>query len=85
MTFDKLSEAFEPLREGLVADGADLHLIAVDGSEAMAELVVSDKTCLECILPKGQLEQTLLVIGKEAWPDLTRVVLRDPREGAEAL
>jgi hypothetical protein len=83
---DRLTGAFEPFRSGLQADGADLRVLEVDGSQAIAELVVSEKTCLECIMPKEHLEQVLLVIGREASPELTSVVLRDQREspaGAE--
>lgn len=76
----KLSESFEPLREGLLADGADLRLVAFEDGVANAELLVSDETCLDCILPRQQLEETLLLVGKDAVPELQKVVLHDHRE-----
>jgi hypothetical protein len=62
---DQLLEALKPIRETLNADGADLKIEA-DGDKIRLEIVVSEQTCVECLLPEpvtrtiieGQLSQS---------------------------
>ncbi len=67
------------LREGFQADGADLQLVSLEGGVATVRLLVTDETCMECIVPGPILEQVVTASLKQALPDLLRVEVEDPR------
>lgn len=67
------------LRPAFQADGADLRLLGVTGGQVSIELVVTDETCLDCIVAPPMLaamvEDSLLSrVG-----GVTSVVVHDPR------
>ena len=77
-------QAVEQLREGFQADGADLELKSLEDGVARVRLVVTDETCLECIVP-GEILQTVLETSlRQSVPDLRAVVLDDPRPAEPA-
>ena len=77
-------QAVEQLREGFQADGADLELESLEDGVARVRLVVTDETCLECIVP-GEILQTVLETSlRQSVPDLRAVVLDDPRRAERA-
>jgi hypothetical protein len=51
VSMDQLIEALKPISETLNADGADLK-IDTDGDKIRLEILVSEKTCVECLLPE---------------------------------
>lgn len=56
MNESAVRDALEPFRKGFQADGADLAVHSVKDGEVLVELVVTDQTCRDCILPKEMLE-----------------------------
>ena len=70
----------EQLREGFQADGADLELLALEDGVARVRLVVTDETCLDCIVPGEMLQNFLEASLRQAVPGLRGVVLDDPRQ-----
>ena len=83
---DAIRAALEPLRGGFQADGADLELVEVDGGDAVILLRIDDEAACadDCLLPKATLEPILLAAIQSAAPEIERVRLIDPREGAAA-
>lgn len=77
-----ISEAIAPLAEALNADGAELHVSAVEGSTVEFRLSVTDATCAECVMPRETLEELLLDAIVAAGHPVDRVRLDDPRVGA---
>lgn len=75
------SEAIAPLAEALDADGAALHLSAIEGSTVALRLSVTDATCAECVMPREALEELLLDAIVFAGHPVNRVRLEDPRVG----
>lgn len=58
-------EALAPFRTSLQADGADLQVVQVNDQQLEMELVVSDKTCLDCVVPKAVMENIIVTqLGK---------------------
>jgi hypothetical protein len=76
-----LQEELDALRVALQADGADLVLddVGGNGQRVHLSLVVSDETCLDCIMPKDHLESIILENFREKYPVVEEVVLNDPR------
>ena len=78
-SLEQAERALEGLREGFQADGADLHLLSLEGGTARVRLLVTEETCLECIVPGPILVQVITAALKQALPDLIRVEVDDPR------
>jgi Fe-S cluster biogenesis protein NfuA len=76
---DSARQAVEQLREGFQADGADLELQSLEDGVARVRLVVTDETCLECIVPGDILQTVVEASLRQAVPELRGVVLDDPR------
>jgi hypothetical protein len=72
-------DALAPLRQGFQADGADLVVETVTGGHVVVRLVVSDETCLECIVPTSMLERVLATRLAQHVPGFEHVELIDPR------
>ena len=76
---EQVDAALAGLREGFQADGADLEVLSVESGVARVRLVVTDETCLECIVPGPILQQVVEASVKQAVPDVSRVEVEDPR------
>ena len=71
--------ALEGIRSGFNADGADLLVRDGVGTRAGVDLVFTDETCLDCIVPHGILKAIVEGALRESLPDLTAVEVLDPR------
>ena len=69
-----------PVRDILQADGADIELMSHDGATAHLRLILTGARCAECVLPRPILETIALKLLQPATPDLTAVVIDDPRQ-----
>lgn len=78
---EQAEAALGGLREGFQADGADLELVSIEAGVARVRLLVSEATCLECIVPGPILEQVVSASLREALPSLVRIEVEDPRPG----
>lgn len=56
MNEQAVQDVLENFREGFQADGADLRVGSVAEDEVLVELLVTEETCRDCILPKEMLE-----------------------------
>lgn len=79
---EKIEAAIAPMREAIQADGADLEVKGIDGSVAHIALVFGPEVCEDCILPKDMLQTMLLSAVKDTLPEISEIVLDDPREQA---
>ena len=76
---EQAEAALAGLREGFQADGADLELVSLEGGVARVRLLVTDETCLECIVPGPILQQVISASLRQALPGLSTVEVEDPR------
>ena len=76
-----VSAGLEPVQEMIRLDGADIELVAVDGTTANLRLVVTDASCAECVMPRAMLEAIALQMMQPRVPGLSAVSIDDPREG----
>lgn len=74
-----VDRALAGLREGFQADGADLEVLSVEDGVARVRLVITEETCLECIVPGHILREVVAASVRQACPDLRRVEVEDPR------
>jgi hypothetical protein len=72
-------DALAALRSGFQTDGADLLVESVTDGHVVIRLVVSDETCLDCIVPKAMLEGVLTTRLAQQVPGFEQVELIDPR------
>lgn len=72
-------DAIGPMQEALRADGADVHVVGVDGGTVDLRLLVEDATCAECVMPQEVLEELLREAIVAAGHPVERVRLEDPR------
>jgi hypothetical protein len=73
-------EALAELNAVVAADGAVLRLVRADAVAVEVELDVSQSSCPECVVPQSLLEGILRDRLAQIAPDVTSVVLHDPRE-----
>ena len=76
---EDVDRALAGLREGFQADGADLEVLSVEDGVARVRLVITEETCLECIVPGHILRDVVAASVKQACPELRRVDVEDPR------
>lgn len=76
---EDVDRALAGLREGFQADGADLEVLSVVDGTARVRLVITEETCLECIVPRHILRDVVAASVKQACPELRRVDVEDPR------
>ena len=76
---EQVDAALAGLREGFQADAADLEVVSVADGVALVRLVVTDETCLECIVPGPILRQVVEASVRQAVPGVSRVEVEDPR------
>ena len=76
---EQAERALGGLREGFQADGADLELISLEAGVARVRLLITEETCMECIVPGPILEQVIGASLRQALPDLLRIEVEDPR------
>jgi hypothetical protein len=79
VTRDSVNVVLEPLREGFQADGADLAIEEATDALVQVRLLVSDQTCLDCIMPADVITRVLETTIRENFPGLGRFVFVDPR------
>lgn len=76
----ELNAALDDLRMGFNADGADLEVVEAGDTAVTVRLVITEETCLECIVPKPVLVQILQSSVRKKFPNIQTVELIDPRE-----
>jgi hypothetical protein len=77
------SQAIVTAVEKLVKpDGAGFELVGVDPAarSVSLRLVLDGVDCIECVLPRGYLEELSLSLLREELPEVERVVIEDPRD-----
>jgi hypothetical protein len=78
-TTGTVDSVLEPLWQGFQADGANLAVDGAFDAEIQVRLVVTDETCLDCILltaaPTRVVEQAV----RERLPEAGRITSTDPR------
>jgi Fe-S cluster biogenesis protein NfuA len=79
VTASELSEAIDPLRVGFNADGADLVVESATEDSAVIRLVVTDQTCLSCIVPYDTLRFIITGTVTKHFPQISTVEVIDPR------
>lgn len=75
----QVGAALAGLREGFQADGADLEVVSVENGVARVRLVVTDQTCLDCIVPGPVLRQVVEASVRQSCPEVHSVEIDDPR------
>jgi hypothetical protein len=80
VTVSDLTEAIGPLRRGFNADGADLVVESATEDSTVVRLVITDETCLDCIVPHDMLEFIIAGTVTKRFPQISNVEVIDPRE-----
>ena len=80
ITVSELSEAIGPLRDGFNADGADLVVESAAKDSAVVRLVITDETCLDCIVPYDMLKFIITGPVTKRFPQISSVEVIDPRQ-----
>lgn len=80
VTTSDLSEAIGPLRTGFNADGADLVVESATEDSAVVRLVITDDTCLDCIVNYDTLKFIIAGTVTKHFPQISDVQVIDPRE-----
>ena len=75
-----VEKALDGLRQGFQADGADLAIASATESKVTIQLVGSDETCWECIVPPEQLRAVVASALRRSVGALETIDLIDPRE-----
>ena len=83
-TMEAVTAALADLRGGFQADGADLEVANISGNAVTVRLVITEETCLECIVPKAVLLQIVEHSVRKTCPQVQTVELIDPREATSA-
>ncbi len=76
---EQVDLALAGLREGFQADGADLQVLSVEDGVARVRLVITEETCLECIVPGHILREVVAASVLQECPELRKVEVEDPR------
>jgi hypothetical protein len=74
-----IEAAVEDLRPSLQANGGDLIFEGYEDGIVNCRLVLTEKACLDCILPKDFLEQVVTQTARERDPGVIATRLVDPR------
>ena len=77
-----ISEEFQSIREGMLADGFDLFVTELSAERAVVCLEAKDPDCLDCLVPDAILQQIVETAIREAEPSVTRVKI--VKKGFEA-
>lgn len=80
VTTSELSEALGPLRGGFNADGADLVVESATDGSAVIRLVITDDTCLDCIVNYETLKFIITGTVTKHFPQISNIEVIDPRE-----
>ena len=80
----ELEAALGPVRELLQADGADIAVSQVVGTQVELQLLLEGSSCPECVLPAPALEPIALEMLSAGVPGLSAVSIADPRSGADS-
>jgi Fe-S cluster biogenesis protein NfuA len=75
-----LEPALNEVRSLVQTDGGDMTLLGVEGATVNLQLVVEGASCVECVMPREILEQIALDVIQRQAPEVTAVVIDDPRE-----
>lgn len=70
-----VEEALTELRPSLAADGFDLQLDGMEGTEVEVGLVAKPDACMDCLVPDAMLVQILEASIRRRYPGLSRVTL----------
>lgn len=74
-----ISEAFAEHREVLAMDGIELRIRGVADDVVDVDLYLSAESCADCMLPRPLMEELLLDAARAARPEVSRVVVHEPR------
>lgn len=80
VNLESVHDAIDPLRSGFQADGADLVVERATEDGVVVRLVVTDETCLDCIVPTDMLHYLVSNAINTQWPDISHIDIVDPRE-----
>jgi hypothetical protein len=80
VTPESISAVLEPLRQGFQADGADLAIDEANDAEVKVRLIVTEDTCLDCIMPTDFLTRILESTVRDTFPEIGNFAFVDPRE-----
>jgi Fe-S cluster biogenesis protein NfuA len=82
MTIDQttVEPALEGARALVQADGGDLVVDRIEGTQVYARLVIEGAECAECVMPRQFLEQVALDMVRAELPDVSAITIDDPRE-----
>ena len=84
MDIMEIEKALEGLRTGLRKDGADLVVSHLSTGSIELSLILKNDTCLGCIVDTDLLlAMVRLALGK-SFPQMTKVVLHDPRSSQKS-
>lgn len=76
--------ALAGVRELVAADGGDIFVAATSADAVRLTLVLETAACAECVMPRSFLETVALDMMRPVLPELTAVVVDDPREAPAA-
>ncbi len=79
LSISDLDKALEKVKELLRADGGDIVVSQVNGTEVQLRLILENSSCPECVLPADVLEPIALQMMSAEIPGLTSVSIADPR------
>ena len=76
--------ALAGVRELVAADGGDIVVASTSADTVRLTLVLETAACAECVMPRAFLETVALDMMRPVLPELTAVVVDDPREAPAA-
>lgn len=79
---ERVDTGLDTLRAGLVADGADLRVVATSETDVEVSLVITPETCEECIVSTDLMQTMITTLVGQVAPEAS-VSFIDPR-GSEA-
>ncbi|HET9692627.1 MAG TPA: hypothetical protein VFP61_15880 [Acidimicrobiales bacterium] len=81
VTVAAVEEVLRPYAAGLQTDGADLRVEVHDDTGVAVTLVVTDETCLDCIMPGDTIRDIVARLLADRFGHPVPVVVHDPRPG----
>lgn len=80
ITKENVETAVAELRQMLLLDGADLQFVSGGDTSVTFALDLDKVDCAECVLPSKMIETMLAQQLSDSIPQITKVVVNDPRD-----
>lgn len=80
ITEASLNSALRKVRQLLQADGGDIAIAQISGSQVRLDLILDNSDCPECVLPADALEPIAYEMLSAELPQLSSVHISDPRD-----